>query len=372
MKMITLKIDDPIQIILKLSGSTCNINCVYCYEKRRVYEDDEYLSEESLKAFLNTLGERNISIQLHGGEPLVIGMEKMKAIFKVLKEYKGNVDVSIQSNAVLLTEEWLDFFESEWPNIEIGLSIDGDEYANSYRVDYKNRDINEKIEKALILCSDRKRNIGIIAVANNRLMGRAKEVLTYFSKFSCIKVINFTPCFDYNISQQILDKNHIPEWAITPMEYADFIIDIFKEWKNSGFFNNFLIEPIFSIMRVLNGKSTRLCHFNHQKCSHMFTLYPNGVIGSCDELISKDMLKVNINEFINFNEVVKDQEKNLIIKKMKSLMEICDSCKYEKSCMGGCLNTRLNYLDTIYEKEYCESRIKMIEEIEKEIKVNVT
>src|SRR5689334_10282909 len=67
---------DPLEIILKLAGETCNINCYYCYEKRKPYERAKTLSAADLCAFLHKMGGRPLRLHLHGGEPLLIGLKR--------------------------------------------------------------------------------------------------------------------------------------------------------------------------------------------------------------------------------------------------------------------------------------------------------
>lgn len=62
----------PIQIILKLTGNDCNLNCTYCYEKRRQYGNSNYMTLSTVEQLLHLLDDREISIQLHGGDPPLI------------------------------------------------------------------------------------------------------------------------------------------------------------------------------------------------------------------------------------------------------------------------------------------------------------
>ncbi len=98
-------------------------------------------------SLIKVMDGRPLSIELHGGEPLLLGKEKIRAILVELRKYSGPVKVSMQTNGILLDESWIDFFEQEWPDIEIGISLDGDPSANSYRVDYQNNPTYLKVEK---------------------------------------------------------------------------------------------------------------------------------------------------------------------------------------------------------------------------------
>ena len=76
-----------------------------------------------------------VSISFQGGEPLLAGKEFFRAAEKILGETdtKGSpLFVGVQTNGTLVDEEWCDIFaRNGWL---VGLSLDGDEAANAYRV----------------------------------------------------------------------------------------------------------------------------------------------------------------------------------------------------------------------------------------------
>ncbi|MDE0089636.1 MAG: radical SAM protein [Candidatus Poribacteria bacterium] len=372
---------DPLLIILKLPGEVCNINCHYCYEKRKPYHDDKYMMPETIRRLLSTLNGRPISVQLHGGEPLVLGIKRMEKVIQELSQYPGEVDLNIQTNGTLLTPEWLDFFERVWPDIEIGVSLDGDADANWHRVDYQDRPAHAKIEKSLELLTERGHKVGIIAVITRRALGRAEELLKYFTQFPCIKMLNLSPCLDYDVNHPWKNRSRqqkslvvlnstetgTPGWALSPLEYADFLIEAFKAWRDGPGLDHYLVEPFFSIICRLQGKSTRFCPFNERKCSHVLTLYPDGRVGSCDELRMPEAFLASVSDFDDVNFISRLQTNPELHGRMNKLKAICDTCAYQPTCQGGCLATRLAYYGTPYEEEYCAYRAKVIDFIRTEV-----
>jgi sulfatase maturation enzyme AslB (radical SAM superfamily) len=124
-----------VSIIAKLTGEACNINCFYCYEKRKPYPSDTYLAPETLEAFLDGLKGHPISLELHGGEPLLLGRARMRSLLEKLSTYPNVVRLAMQTNGTLLDEKWLDLFDELAPKLELGISLDGDDDANRFRVD---------------------------------------------------------------------------------------------------------------------------------------------------------------------------------------------------------------------------------------------
>ena len=114
---------EPISSYIIKIASRCNLNCDYCYEynmgDNSWRKEPNHISEETLNLAVNRIYEHakdheleDIHISLHGGEPLLVGYERFEKIISIiknkLKDY--NVEMGIQSNAVLINEKFLDLF----------------------------------------------------------------------------------------------------------------------------------------------------------------------------------------------------------------------------------------------------------------------
>jgi uncharacterized protein len=81
--------DQPISQLLVKVASRCNIDCSYCYWFRdaAVYDKPKLMSAEVLQRLLQRIEEHvvkhsliDLPIILHGGEPLLWGVENFKHI----------------------------------------------------------------------------------------------------------------------------------------------------------------------------------------------------------------------------------------------------------------------------------------------------
>jgi uncharacterized protein len=153
-------------------------------------------------------------------------------------------------------------------------------------------------------------------------------------------------------------------WATTPDEYADFVIAAFDHWRDAGLFRSFLIEPITSIIRTTAGKSSSFCHFTEMKCAYVLTVYPDGRIGTCDEL----PMPTGRLGWADASEPLQDLiENGPIFDQIAPLMNKCQSCSHRASCGGGCLATRLRYQGTEWDDAYCDYRKKIIDYVRGEL-----
>lgn len=365
-----------VSIIVKLTGETCNINCFYCYEKRKPYENAQVLDIAVFAGWLDRLGNQPLAIELHGGEPLLFGQKRMRALLQHLQTRRNIVRLSLQTNGTLLDDAWLDLFDELAPTLELGISLDGDLEANSLRVDYKDQSSFEKVKAALEQCKIRHRRCGVIAVVSSANVNRPEVTIDFFAEFECIKALSFVPCFDYAIQPKTIPlanvsrllpllatpENPKPGWAITPTQYLEFLRTATDVWIHKRYFHNFLLEPVMSVVRRLEGRHTTSCHFTSQKCSHVLTLYPDGRVGSCDELPMPDSL-LSQSANANLSQIAESINQSPLFDQLKQLMTKCEVCDYRLTCGGGCLATRLRFKDTRFDDDYCNYRIGLINHV---------
>ncbi|GLY50576.1 FxsB family cyclophane-forming radical SAM/SPASM peptide maturase [Lentzea sp. NBRC 102530] len=136
------------EFILKVQ-SRCNLNCDYCY----VYhladsswrQQPNRMSERTVRAAAARIGEHSalhgleqVSISMHGGEPLLCGRDYLERFISIVREQLGDVRVrfSLQTNGVLLDEETAAFLVRE--GVCVGVSLDGDEAANDLHRRFRN------------------------------------------------------------------------------------------------------------------------------------------------------------------------------------------------------------------------------------------
>ncbi|MDL2257345.1 radical SAM peptide maturase [Bacteroidales bacterium OttesenSCG-928-I14] len=129
----------------------CNLNCTYCgygkfYSDHDARENKKLLSQQAIlfldylkqlwESSLNKSYQNNIYISFYGGEPL-LNMDFIKEVVHYInKEIKCSTRTftfSMTTNAILL-HKYMDYLVENKFNLLI--SLDGDEYNTSYRVDH--------------------------------------------------------------------------------------------------------------------------------------------------------------------------------------------------------------------------------------------
>jgi uncharacterized protein len=151
------------QYVLKVH-SRCDLACDHCY----VYEhaDQSWRSKPltmhqrtaaraALRIAEHAVTHRlpEVGIVLHGGEPLLLGRARMRALLTELRSRIGavtRIDLRIQSNGVLLDDRWCAIFDEF--AVKVGISLDGDRAANDLHRRYASgRSSHRQASRALAL-----------------------------------------------------------------------------------------------------------------------------------------------------------------------------------------------------------------------------
>jgi uncharacterized protein len=134
----------PIDLLIVQGTPFCNLNCRYCYLPDR--GSNAKLDLETLRTSLRwvyaaELQRETFTVVWHAGEPLVLPVSFYEQATRIIQEEQTprcEVRQAIQTNGVLITDEWASFFKSAGFNV--GVSIDGPEAIhNTARLDRKER-----------------------------------------------------------------------------------------------------------------------------------------------------------------------------------------------------------------------------------------
>jgi uncharacterized protein len=182
-------------------------------------------------------------VVLHGGEPLLVGTKRLDSLVATIsKEIDGlPVSFGLQTNGVLLNDEWLTVFRRR--NIRPGVSLDGPGIANSLRKDKSGKDSTGATERGIRLLANPPDGGGsllggVLAVANPSI--KPQTLLDYFSSLG-VKAVDFL----------LPDLNWDTRGQHAPGELADWWCELYRVW--TGDFPSLTIRTFAHILRMLAG-----------------------------------------------------------------------------------------------------------------------
>jgi uncharacterized protein len=137
------------QFVLKVH-SRCDLACDHCYVYRHVDQSwrrmPSAMSAETVDWAARRISEHAVAhglpevcIVLHGGEPLLLGVKRARAILEKLRAQLSPtvaVDLRVVTNGVRLNEQWCSLFAKF--GVMVGVSLDGDQVANDRHRRFRN------------------------------------------------------------------------------------------------------------------------------------------------------------------------------------------------------------------------------------------
>ncbi|MGX9147733.1 cyclophane-forming radical SAM/SPASM peptide maturase YhhB [Mesorhizobium sp. 128a] len=172
-------------------ASRCNLDCDYCYVYHHADQSwrsmPRLLAADTRTAFVTRLADYlaeasipRCTVIFHGGEPLLAGFETLVAFAAQIRAATpSSVDIGLQTNGLLLTEEALQAFGAA--NISVSLSLDGPKATNDkHRTSKKGRSSFHKVAAALDRLKEHPAIFaGVIAVIDPTTA--PEELLEFFS-----------------------------------------------------------------------------------------------------------------------------------------------------------------------------------------------
>lgn len=350
-------------LILKNAGTACNIGCKYCAEERKKYVeplDSGTITMNDIERLMElTSTVDNITVIFHGGEPLLLPVTYYEEIITKWRKERNDIFFGFQTNATLIDDDWLDFFERHRHIVGISISFDGDEIGNSNRVTKEGESTFHSVTRALSQLARKHLSTGMITTLTKSSLRRELELYSLVSQYTNIRFLKLNPCYD------MCSDGSIPEWSILPNDYARFIRTFFDILFENQSLSKIDVEPILSIIKSIEGIENSFCNFSDKKCNHFLSVYPGGKVIGCDSFSQEDGMYPNIYECDTIDPFLKMKPQPLF-SQLDTLLEKCSSCSYRVICCGGCLAVRRRY--TIYGNNnevdhYCKEMQETIEYI---------
>jgi uncharacterized protein len=184
------------QLIIIQTTPFCNIDCRYCYLPYR--SDKTRITPEILeRVFQQLFSSQNvadpINILWHAGEPLSVPVEFYRSAFeqarRINQAYGRNYIQSIQTNATLINEDWIDLFRSY--KVNVAVSIDGPAFIHDrQRVTRAGKGTHADVMRGIRQLRDSGIPFGAIAVLTNFSLDYPDEIFDFLVE-SGIRGIGF-------------------------------------------------------------------------------------------------------------------------------------------------------------------------------------
>lgn len=357
---------DFTQFVLKVS-SRCNLACSYCY----VYEKgddtwktrDKIMSEEVFQKTILRIEEychdrrlEDISISFHGGEPLLIGTERLSNWCRFIRNAldKYNVEISVQTNGTIYNEEILNTLKQY--KVGVGVSIDCNEQIHDkYRIYHSGKGSYARVVEFIRLLKKYDIRFGILCVVPLHGPG-GTEVQKNLMSLNPSEIKYLFPDYTHDNPPRSTEMR-----SATPC--ADFLIDAYEAWFDEERLD-IKQTDLLNFLRVVLGNPSQDEAFGSPLPKYLF-IETNGEIEGLDVLriCRPNMPNLGISvfntEFSNLNSHLKKPEHILMFS--PSLPKPCTSCPEKTTCAGGHLPHRFSEQNLFDNRSiWCDDLIKLM------------
>jgi uncharacterized protein len=338
---------DKIDAVLKVT-ERCNINCTYCYmfnkESELFRAKPKQMSLETAAAVARFLRQGAIDAEasvvrliLHGGEPMMMRPDQFDRMCQLfVDEIQGAADVqfSMQTNATLVSDEWVDLIGKY--GMGLGISLDGDRRVNdTHRVDHQGRgtyDRSIRGARRLFEASraGRVQSPAVLCVINPDEHGG--DTLRHLVEDIGFKWIDFLLPIDTRDTLA----------ADTGTRVGAYLAQVFEAWNAMGdrsvsirFFDQF-----YTFMTGIDRPSNRAV--GQSRGTQILTVASDGTYGPDDTLriVSDDYFSFDCRE-TPLAAYLRDPRIAAIERANSQAPAECDSCAWSAYCLGGSTNGRV-------------------------------
>jgi len=346
----------PFTLLIKPSGSDCNVDCTYCFYKCRPAEigrGRQRMSEEVLEKLVKDYMQLRFPLAgfaWQGGEPTLMGLDFYKRAVELQKKYGfagQEVGNSLQTNAILLDEKWCRFLHQS--RFLVGVSIDGPkEMHDYYRLDRSGAGTFERVMRAIENCRGHKVEFNTLTLLNDVNVKHPDEVFDFLVGLG-VKFLQFIPCVELDAV-----TGRVTDFSITPEQYAEFQCRIFDRWVEYGP-GNLSIRDFDSILSYYVASSQTICTFDKQ-CSQYIVIEHAGDAYPCDFFVEPKWRLGSILQ-TPIEKLAAGALKRKFARNKKNLCNKCLVCRHLAICRGGCMKDRAPFDKTNFGREsyYCEA-----------------
>lgn len=342
-------------VVLK-HNMNCNLRCKYCYEFNRngnSYKSDimsceqlSYFMEKIAKIFPNS----QILWLLHGGEPLMTGVEYFKSFTNELRRirnlYAVDFRTSVQTNGVALnSSDWISALEENIDLLDeriISVSIDGPKCINDEtRVSSTGKSSYKNVIGAISKLRNSSLIFSTITVVGSHNVNKSENLYKFIKDLNP-NFCKFIPCYNFDST----GKKEL--YGIYPSEYANFMCNFFDFWLQDHLKNDknwLVVDPIATIISKVCKIPVSWCEYRKEKCDNFITLYPDGELWLCDtfdhDSDSRDVAYLGNINLLTDADLKKAFESPCSLCKydtfIKEQLDLCKKCDIYDYCCSGCL-----------------------------------
>jgi uncharacterized protein len=352
-------------LMAKPSGSTCNIDCKYCFflSKDQLYPNDKHrMSDATLDTYIRQLLESHrtpeVIVAWQGGEPTLMKLDFFRRAVEIADKYRRpgqQVQHTFQTNGMLIDDEWGAFLKQH--KFLVGLSVDGPrELHDTYRVDRRGQGTFDRVMQGWRHLRRHGVEFNILCTVNAANEKHGRAVYRFFRDELGAQWVQFIPVIERATEETLeranqgwserpggerplytQDGNLVTERTVGSEQYGRFLVDVFEEWVRRDVGRVYV--QLFDVTLEAYFGRHGLC-IHAPTCGYGPALEYNGDVYSCDHFVEPRFRLGNIHQTHMQTLVASPEQRKFGQDKRDTLTAQCRQCAVLPLCNGGCPKDR--------------------------------
>lgn len=337
----------PLSLLIKPASGNCNLRCGYCFyhdvSAHRTTPSYGMMSLGTLETLVRkalAFADGSCTFAFQGGEPTLAGLDFYRTLVRLADQYnekKVDVHYAIQTNGMVVDEEWARFFHDH--HFLVGLSLDGPKDLHDVqRVDAAGTGSWRRAMEAARQMEAAHADFNILTVVTNPVARHVRQVYAFLKK-SGFRYLQFIPCLDPLDAPGGEDGT-----ALTAERYAYFLKELFDLWYADLVRGDAISTDPVSIRDFENwvgmcaGRRPEACGMSGA-CQCQFVVEADGSVYPCDFYVI-DQYRIGSIADDGFAEMAASENARRFIAESLPVDEACHGCEWYPICRGGCRRNR--------------------------------
>lgn len=342
-------------LLIKPASGHCNLSCRYCFYADECARREEGLRGRMTRETLEAIVRKALdfadecSFAFQGGEPTLAGLDFFRDYAALVKRHNTRgvkVNSSIQTNGILIDEEWARFFREE--GFLAGLSLDGArETHDLYRRAPDGTGTFARVMRTAELFNRYGVEYNILTVVTKALVQKLDKTYRFY-RGQHLLYQQYIPCIDP------MEAQGQTEYTLTAQDYGRFLCRLFDLWYEDVQAGRFIFIRYFeNLVGMLCGTPPEACGMLG-RCQPYYLLEADGSVYPCD-FYALDRWRLGSLVTDSFAQLDQKRTELRFLEDSPTREPDCAACKWQPLCRGGCRRDRDPMGDGDLQKNrYCE------------------
>ena len=326
-------------ILIKPASSDCTISCRYCFfreiAQRREAPRARRMSDDVLESLVREAleyADGHVSFTWQGGEPMLAGLGFFRCAVALQRRLNAagiRVENAIQTNGLLVDDEWAGFFADE--GFLVGLSIDGPrEIHDAGRVDHGGEGTFGRVASSARTLVAHGVDVNVLSVVTAQAAGHPDEVYG-FLRSEGFSYLQFIPCMSEA-------PGHADVCAVEPEAYGHFLARVFDLWY-AGYVAGADVDvrQFSNWAQMAAGLPPEECGMCGH-CTTYFAVEADGSVYPCDFYMTDEWRLGSVSD--GFATLYGGEPSQAFMARFLPVPSECRECRWYPLCRCGCFRWR--------------------------------